>query len=149
MSTLDLRAGELNVYGNAGASKVIVTTWTDSDGDAFDLTGSTVSLWLGGTVTDPTDLTDATEVAGVISTNTATFTLTIPDTRQPLRMTLDGALVSIGRVILSSKGASSPTDEVTVQTGAAQVAITLDGSAAIASLSDRLTTLEAIAVTDP
>jgi len=144
MSTLDLRAGELNVHGNAGASKVIVTTWTDSDGDAFDLTGSTVSLWLGGTVTDPTDLTDATEVAGVISTNTATFTLTIPDTRQPLRMTLDGALVSIGRVILSSRGAASPTDEVTVHTAAASVAITLDGAAAIGSLTDRLTTLEAV-----
>lgn len=149
MSTLDLRAGRLDLHGNAGASKVIVSTWTDADGDAYDLTGSDVSLWLGGTVSDPTDLTDADEVAGVISTNTATFTLTVPDTRQPLRMTLDGALVTIGQVHLSTRGADDPVDEVSVNVGAAQLAITLDGSAAIGSLAARLTTLEAIAVTDP
>ena len=63
-------------------------------------------------------------------------------------MTLDGALVSIGRVILSSKGASSPTDEVTVQTGAAAVAVTLDGAAAIAGLLTRVSDLEAKALTE-
>jgi hypothetical protein len=96
VTTLDLRAGRLDLHGNAGAAKVIVTTWTDSAGDAYDLTGSTVSLWFGGTVSDPTDLTDASEVAAVIDANTATFTLTVPDTRQPIRMTLDGPLVPWG-----------------------------------------------------
>jgi hypothetical protein len=149
VTTLDLRAGRLDLHGNAGAAKVIVTTWTDSAGDAYDLTGSTVSLWFGGTVSDPTDLTDASEVAAVIDANTATFTLTVPDTRQPIRMTLDGALVTIGQVHLSSRGAENPTDEVTVNVGAAQLAVTLDGAAAIGALAARLTTLEAIAVTDP
>lgn len=148
MSTLDLRAGRLDLHGNAGAAKVIVSTWTDSAGDPYDLTGSAVSLWLGGTVSDPTDLTDATEVAAVIDANTATFTLTVPDTRQPVRMTLDGALVTIGQIHLSTRGAENPTDEVSVNVGAAQLAVTLDGAAAISGLLARVADLEAKAVTE-
>jgi hypothetical protein len=149
VSNLDLRVGALSITGTPGTSKTLVTTWTDSDGDPYDLTGTTVSLWTGGNRPDPTDFTDATETVGVIASNTATFSFMVPDDRTLLRLTLDGALLTIGQFRPSTRGANNPTDEVAVNVGSVSLAITLDGSAAIADLSARLTALEAVAVTDP
>lgn len=128
MATVDLRAGQLRAYVTPGIERTLTTTWTAKAGGDYDLTGKSVSLWIGGTVDpDPTDLTDATEVAGVVSTNTATFTWTPAAdlTHRALRLTVDGTVEAFsarGQYPLAA-GSDRASSSVSVLVGGGDVTV--------------------------
>jgi hypothetical protein len=123
----DIRVGRWDLHATAGDTPSLVTTWADETGDPYTLTGKTVTMWIGGTITDPTDLTDATEISATIATNTATFTPTIPTTAgtTPLRVTIDGTLRALGSLTVSTVGAGSPDLDVTVNVAPISFDVTL------------------------
>ena len=146
MSQLDLRVGSLHIAGNPGTSKTILFVFTDQ-GNPWN--PSSVSLWVGGTITDPTDTDGAVEYPAALTDNEASVTFTVPDVVVPVRLFVDGALATIGRINPSLRGTDSGDDTITVQLGAATVLVTVDGAAMFAALDSRLAHLEQVAVIDP
>ena len=129
---MDIRVGRFDLHATAGDTPTLVTTWADDAGSAYSLTGKNVSLWVGGTVTDPSDFTDATEVVGTISTNTASFALTVPTGGStPLRMTLDSELVTVGTLTPASSGTTAADTDVSVTVGDLSFAVSLTAPAGV------------------
>jgi hypothetical protein len=125
----DIRVGAWSVQATSGTERTIVQTWTE-DGEPFVLTGRDVSLWVGDLASaDVTDFTDADEYEGVVSDgNVVTFTaVPIPVVSTGLRMTLDGEVVTIGRLFVAVTGTGSGQLEVAVNVAPIAVAVSVFG----------------------
>lgn len=121
---VDGRVGELGIRVTANRATTFVFTFTSDEPLSF----TSASLWLGGSGVGG-DLTGATEhpmaVIGVVGT------IVIPaftdELYFPLRLTLDGVVVSIGGLWVDPDGSYDPTRNVTVALGTVRVTINVLG----------------------
>ena len=125
MKALDIRAGAFSINGTPNTVKTVTFTFSDGD-DPWE--PAECSLWVGGSLDDPTDFSGATRYEGVLAGSTATVSFTVPQMEKlPLRLTLNSVLATVGTLTTSLRGAESPTDEVAVQMGDVTVDVTLPG----------------------
>lgn len=143
MTSLDLRVGALSLLGNPGTNRTIRLIFT-ADGDP--VTPGPVSVWIGGDKRHPNDFTGAVEHPAVVAGNEATVTVPIPEVRELLRLTIDGALATVGHVAPSLRG--TPDQDQTVQVNLGAVTVHLDLAAVPVDLAQRLAWLEANAIVD-
>ncbi len=117
MTTDDLRITAWSLRCTAGTSRALETTWTQ-DGSPFDLDGHTVVLTVGGV-----------PQALVASGNVATITLVAPDAvgETPLRLLLDGVLLTTGNLLASNLGTNTADLTLDVNVGSIAVAIEVLG----------------------
>lgn len=126
-----------------GQDRSITSTWLDEDGVAY--TPGAVSLWIGGDDDDLDDTTGATEVVGVIVSNTVTFDIPATTTvSQLLRLELDGEMVGVGRLRTSKKGATTGT--ATFQIGTNTATVRVSGGGLGAHLTDTTDAHDASAI---
>src|SRR5690606_17579863 len=114
--------------------------------DGAPVTPGPVSVWIGGDERSPNDFDGAVEHVAVVAGNEATVTIPIPAGRELLRLTLDGALATVGHVAPSLRGTQE--QEQTVQVNLGEVEVHLDLAAVPADLEQRLAWLEANAIVD-
>jgi hypothetical protein len=123
----DVRVGAWSIRATAGTDVAFEATFEAG----YDISGG-VSVWVGGTVSpDPTVLTGATQFAASEVGQVASFTVTIPDDLSgstPLRMTVAGSLLTVGKLHVSRAGTPSPDASVTVVTEPVQIAVTVLGT---------------------
>lgn len=161
----DVRISSWDLRATAGTTVALEFTSTEA------LTS--LSVFTGGTTTDVDDLTDATEHEATLSGGNlvATVDVDVPTgSSTPLRLVVDGAVQSVGRLIPSTSGTASPDNTITLTPGsfafdlsvlgvvqanlddqtAAEVAFTPTGTvgstdvqAAIAEVSGDVTTITA------
>lgn len=106
MPTADVSVPAWDILASNGQTIEIVQRWYDTDADApLDLSGHTVRIWLGGSAyPDVDDLTGATEVIPTVTGADAAFSWNAGTTRQVLRTTFDGVVVTLGKVFPSAVG---------------------------------------------
>lgn len=141
---LDARRPEFSITATTNAPTSVETTWLDDDGVAWPLTGHTVRLWVGGARADGDDFTDALEVVPVVVGNVATFTIPGQAASRALRLSVDGELVSVGSLSVSSAGTASPVQSVAVAVDSAHGALSLTVGPGLNSLPAGGTTGQAL-----
>jgi len=150
VTSLDLRVGALSLLGNPGTSRTLRLVFTAA---GEPVTPGPVSVWIGGDERHPTDFTDATEHPAAVAGNEATVTVQIPAGRELLRVTIDGALATVGHVAPSLRGTADQEQTVQVNLGALEVhldlaAVPVDLAQQLEDLAQQLAALEAIAVVE-
>lgn len=143
MTTLDLRVGALSLVGNPGTSRTLRLVFS-ADGEPVE--PGPVSVWTGGDERHPADFTGAVEHPATVVGGEATVTVPIPEVRELLRLTVDGALATVGHVAPSLRGTTSTEHVVQVNLGAVEVH--LDLAAVPVDFEQRLAWLEANAIVD-
>jgi hypothetical protein len=125
--TDDVRVGHWSLRATAGTDVAFEATFEAG----FDISGG-VAVWIGGTVSpDPTVLTGATQFAATEVGQVASFTLTIPDDvsgSTPLRMTVAGSLLTVGKLHVARTGTPDPDGTLTVVTEPVNIALTVLGT---------------------
>jgi hypothetical protein len=125
--TDDVRVGHWSLRATAGTEVAFEATFEAG----FDITGG-VAAWIGGTVSpDPTDLTGATQFSATEAGQVASFTLTIPDDvsgSTPLRMTVAGSLLTVGKLHVARTGTPDPDGTLTVVTEPVSIELTVLGT---------------------
>lgn len=118
MPAQDIRVGAWTLTATTGTTRTIVTTWTE-DGAPFPLTGRDVTLQVGDT-----------EIVGVVSENTATFTVSVPEAvRSSLELLLDGELMTVGTFYSDPRGVDRAQLDVAVTVEPIAVAVSVFGVA--------------------
>lgn len=118
----DIRISDWSLLASAGTTQTLQFTSPDA------LTS--LSVYTGGTVTDVDDLTDATEHAAVLSGGDliATVNLDVPTGRSvPLRLVVNGAVQSVGRLHPSTMGAAGPDNTIALTAGVNEFELTILG----------------------
>lgn len=113
-----------------------------------------VTVYTGGTVDDVDDLTGATAHEASVDPGglSGTITVDVPTGNSvPLRLVVDGAVVTIGRLTPSTTGAATRDDTVTIAVAESST-LTLDlpsivADADLTALEARVAALEATALT--
>lgn len=127
MADHDLRLAAWNLKASAGVTQTVVFT------EADDNEITSLSVWVGGTVSDVDDTTDATEYTATISgasNEIATVSIPIPEsaTSTPLRLELDGVIRTVGRLQPQTSGARVPaTTGLTLATSSSSLSLTVSG----------------------
>ena len=148
MTAADLRATHWDVRAPAGASE----PWTFVEVNAAAITS--LSVWLGGSLADIDDFTDATEYEAVISGDddeiATTPNIPIPTSTAivPLRLVVDGDVVTVGHLLPATDGQSSVAEPVRIATAGVTVNLTVSGAGAVASLAARVAVLEQYALVE-
>lgn len=121
--TDDIRITGWSLLATAG----MTTTLQFTSPDAL----TSLSIYTGGTVTDVDDLTDATEHAAVLSGGdlTATVDLAVPDgtVAVALRLVVNGAVQTVGRLHPRVDGTSTPDNTITLVAGVNEFDLTILG----------------------
>lgn len=122
MPTTDGRISEWNHRASAGTTERIQFTSPDAL--------SSLSVYTGGTVSDVDDLTGATAYAGTLSGGNliATVDLVVPTGESvALRLVVNGAVQTVGRLTPSTKGTANPDSTLTLTTETLEFALTILG----------------------
>lgn len=119
--TDDVRISSWNLRASAGMTVELQFTAAEA------LTS--LSVYTGGTITDVDDLTDATEHAGVLSgaNLVATVDLAVGSASTPLRLVVNGAVQTVGKLYPSTVGTESPDNSITLAPGSNEFALTVLG----------------------
>jgi len=131
-----LQVGDFSPVTTSGIDVALRMTWRyrraidgHEIGDPVDLSGG-VSLWIGGTTADLDDLAGAIEAAATISgedNEIASVTLPGVTAATRLRMTLAGAVSTVGHIRPVASGTVSPTPDLTVWVDQAEVTVEVLG----------------------
>jgi len=118
----DVRISDWSLVASAGMTASLQFT------SATALTS--LSVYTGGTVTDVDNLTDATAHVGVLSGGNliATVSLAVPTgSSVPLRLVVNGAVQSVGRLHPSTAGIPVPDNTITLVAGVNAFTLTILG----------------------
>ena len=100
MAIADARIPRWDVKVTTGQPVELAQRWFDRDARAtIDLSGHTLRIWIGGSLDDVDDLTDAVEITPTIAgdgNEYATFSWNAGTDDRALRTTLDGRVVTMG-----------------------------------------------------
>lgn len=148
MNRLDLRETALDLLGNPGVPKTLRMVFT-ANGNPVE--PGPVSLWVGGDEHTPADLTTAVEYPAVLDGEVATVTFPFPTARTLVRLTIDGALATLGFTDVALSGRTSNHDDLDITLGAVNLHIDLAAMpvnvpARLAEIEERLTLLETISI---
>lgn len=107
MADQDLRLASWNLRCSAGTTQTVV--FTEADDSAI----TSLSIFVGGTVTDVDDTTGATEAVATISgasNEIATVSFAVPTSTSttPIRLEVDGVIRTVGVLQPSISGARVP-----------------------------------------
>lgn len=131
MASDDLRLTTWNLHGPAGMT--VERPFT------VDTPITSLSVYVGGTVTDLDDLTDATAYPATVDPGGLGGTIAVDfptGSSQHLRLVIDGAVVAVGRIHPSMSGTSSPGDTITIATEAATLALSVPSIVVSTTLID-------------
>lgn len=118
----DLRIAEWSLRASAGTTTRLVFTSTEAL--------ASLSVYTGGTVDDVDDLSGATQHAATLSGGNliATVDLAVPTGGSvPLRLDVDGAVVTVGRLIPSTNGTADPAESIGLVAADRTYALTVPG----------------------
>jgi hypothetical protein len=118
----DVRISSWDLRASAGTTVALEFTSTEA------LTS--LAVYTGGTLTDVDDLTDATAYTATLSGGNlvATVEVDVPTGNSvPLRLIVDGAVQSVGRLIPSTSGTASPDNTITLTPGSFAFDLTVLG----------------------